>query len=161
MWANENVPPRLYRYSVLAQLSAFSPRCGTRDALPSLSPPSKTRQSAYAKVSLGSLLLFVALCAIACSWLGWQASIVAERRAVKAMLDERNVGMNGLPLFTPNSPKLPWYRCLMGDDTCGGIYLNASRFSNKEICRILNAYPEIDFAILNEDYLVGQRHLRR
>ena len=68
------------------------------------------------------------------------------------MLDERNVGMNGLPTFTSNSPMLPWYRSLMGDDTCSGIYLNASRFSNKEICRILNAYPEVDFAIYDANY---------
>ena len=77
---------------------------------------------------------------------------MAERKAVKAILRERNVGMDGLPNFTPNNPTIPWYRCRMGDDTCGGIYLNASRFSNKEICRILNAYPEVDFAILDANY---------
>jgi hypothetical protein len=85
-------------------------------------------------------------------WLGWQASIVVERRAVIAMLNERNVDMNGLPTFTPNNPAIPWYRHLMGDKTCGGVWLNAAKFSNKEICRILNAYPEVDFAIVDANY---------
>lgn len=85
-------------------------------------------------------------------WLGWQALIVAERGAVKAMLKDRNAGMDGLPMFSGNYPTITWYRRLMGDDTCGNIYLNASKLSNKEIRRILNAYPEVDFAILDANY---------
>jgi hypothetical protein len=100
------------------------------------------RRFAYGGIVLAALVV----------WVGWQASIVTERRAVKAMLKEQNLGMDGLPTFTPNKPTLPWYRYLMGDETCGGIYLNTSRFSNKEICRILNAYPEIDFAIVDGNY---------
>ncbi len=85
-------------------------------------------------------------------WLGWQALIVAERVAVKAMLKDRNTRMEGLPRFNGNYPEIPWYRRLMGDDTGGNAYLDASKFSNKEICRILNAYPEVDFLILDANY---------
>ena len=100
---------------------------------------------AYWRFTLCGGILLVALVV----WLGWQASIVAERKAVKALLRERNIGMDGLPTFTRNDPTLPWYRLAMGDDTIGGIYLNSSEFSNSEICRILNVYPEVDFAILD------------
>jgi hypothetical protein len=41
---------------------------------------------------------------------------------------------------------------MMGDETIGGIYLNTSVFSTAEICRILNAYPEVDFALLDATY---------
>jgi hypothetical protein len=41
----------------------------------------------------------------------------SERRATRAMLEERNLGANGLPNFMPldQVPGVPWYRKLLGD----------------------------------------------
>jgi hypothetical protein len=86
--------------------------------------------------------------AVFAGWFGWQVRIVTERKAVKAMLQERNLGLDGLPNFVPYDelPSIPWYRELLGDSTTAGIYLDHNAFSADEIHRIKNAYPEITFA---------------
>jgi|GEM_PF-4322604 len=115
-----------------------------------------TEESGQAKPKRGwrqlmrfRLLTLPLLVSVMVVWLAWQASIVAEHKTVKTMLEQRNTGMDGLPSFTPNAQVLPWDRVMMGDETIGGIYLNTRAFSNEEICRILNAYSEVDFALLD------------
>jgi hypothetical protein len=76
---------------------------------------------------------------------------VAERKAVKAILEKRNLGMGGLPNWVPLDqwPHLPWYRELIGDWTWSGIALDGSAFSADEIRRIKDAYPEVSSLILD------------
>jgi len=103
------------------------------------------------RFSRQKLFALVIVLTIPLVWFGWQARIVAERKAVKAMLKERNLGLDGLPGFVPfdQVPHLPWYRTLLGDSTTAGIYLNGKAFSEDELHRIATAYPEIKFAVVN------------
>jgi hypothetical protein len=107
------------------------------------------RKRGWRRLMRFRLLTLPLLVSVMVVWLAWQASIVAEHKTVKTMLEQRNTGMDGLPSFTPNAQVLPWDRVMMGDETIGGIYLNTRAFSNEEICRILNAYSEVDFALLD------------
>jgi len=106
----------------------------------------------YFRFSLRSLLIAVALLALPLGWFGWQVRIVSERKAVKAMLRARNLGLNGLQNFVPLDqwPHVPWYRTMLGDDTWRGIYLDRNAFSAEEIRRIKDTFPEIKFLIAQD-----------
>lgn len=93
--------------------------------------------------------LFVAVTELCC-WLGWQLHIVRERNAVKEMLRERNVGLDGLPSTVANAspPKISWDRQLLGDSTTAQIYVNGNAFSKDEVRRIRAAFPETTISVV-------------
>jgi hypothetical protein len=103
------------------------------------------------RFSLQTLFILVAIASIPMGWIAWQVRVVAERRDIKAMLKERNLGVNGLPTFVPpdQEPSVPWYRKRLGDSTTAGVYLNSNAFSPSEIQNIKDVYPEIIFQIVD------------
>jgi hypothetical protein len=105
----------------------------------------KTRITNY----IARTILFVLVVAVV--WFIWQVRIVSERKAMKALLKERNLGVDGLPNFVAHGPlPLPWYRELLGDSTTAGMYLNRRLLSDDEIRRIQAAYPEVEFVIVDQ-----------
>jgi hypothetical protein len=101
---------------------------------------------------LRTLLIGVTLLAIPLGWIGWQVRIVSHRQALRAMLNQRNRGLSGLPNFVPRDqwPELPWYRKLLGDTTTPGIFLDRTAFSDDEIAEFREAFPGIQFAIAQD-----------
>jgi hypothetical protein len=82
------------------------------------------------------LLTFLLAFSIVAIWLGWNANIVRQRRAMVA--EEQWVGLNPTKLPTPN---LPWVRRLMGDEPVR-ILATAHEPSNEELNRARGLFPE-------------------
>ena len=114
--------------------------------------PQPTPRHRWYQFGLRTLLIGVTLLAVPCAFIGWQARIVSHRKALKAILNQRNRGLSGLPNFVPPDqwPVLPWYRTLLGDTTTPGIYLDRNAFSDDEIQQFKEAFPEIRFVIAQE-----------
>src|SRR5436309_4435009 len=73
---------------------------------------------------LRTLFVVIAVLAIPCAWVGWQAKMVRARRAMlDQVLLEYNGGSSIWPYDRPNPPKdrngvvisIPWIRRLLGD----------------------------------------------
>jgi hypothetical protein len=105
----------------------------------------------WLRYSIRTLLVAVSLF---CVWLGWQTSIVRERRDVRALLRQRKavVGTNYdpyvlgreqgrlvHPVFTAQ-PSITWIRAAMGDEGVRCIIVKA--LSRDEQERVAKAFPE-------------------
>jgi hypothetical protein len=67
---------------------------------------------------LRTLMIGVALLAVACAYLGWQAKIVRERRAeLSRVVEMRLVGIDG----SDEERIIPWIRCALGDKRVASI----------------------------------------
>ena len=71
--------------------------------------------------SLRTLLIVVTLLAIPCGWLGWQAKIVRDRKAMMARIREAKGGgwtaedVAGIHLPKRDEPRFGWVRDWLGD----------------------------------------------
>lgn len=104
------------------------------------------------RFSLRTLLVVVAILAVPCWYVGEQWRVVQHRKALRAVLNQRNRGLSGLPNFVPRDewPVLPWYRTMLGDTTTPGIFLDRDAFSDDEIEQFREAFPEIKFVIAQD-----------
>jgi hypothetical protein len=116
------------------------------------------------RFGLRSLLVVVTL---ACVWLGWNANVVHQRRAMLADVESRGgriiVGyalFQGSELVSadpsswraprsfssltmlPGDQNLSWIRALLGDRTIAVIYLPSGEFADDDAQRIQAAFPE-------------------
>jgi hypothetical protein len=110
---------------------------------PKADPPKRKRR--WFQFSLRSLLIVVTALAIPCGYLGWQAKVVRER---KAMLD-KIVSLGGgylvarqdEPIEIPNPPLL---RRWLGDERVAGVWFRRSR-AGEDTRTILSVLPEVGF----------------
>jgi hypothetical protein len=86
---------------------------------------------------LRTLLVAVALFAIPCAYIGHQAEIVKDR---KAILDD---GRLTLSVMTPARSELPRIRLWLGDVDCFAIYADAI-VSDADLERYRAAFPEAE-----------------
>jgi uncharacterized protein (DUF2342 family) len=92
---------------------------------------------------LRSLLIGVALLAIACGYVARQAEIVSERRA---MLDWINMH-NGSVASQHQSSPIAWVRQLLGDRSIAHIALQPDT-DRTEVQRIRRLFPEADIRVV-------------
>jgi hypothetical protein len=102
-------------------------------------PPKRKRR--WFQFSLRTLMIVVMLLALPCAYVGWQAKIVRERRA---LLDSiKAAGGSDLTVVLYNSaspPPPPWLRRLLGDQTIEVLLVPAT--TNEEtLARIPRLFP--------------------
>jgi hypothetical protein len=94
----------------------------------------------WLRFSLSSLLIAATLF---CVWLGWQASIVRERRAVKELLEGK-----AFALAAYDPPYANFVRRMM-DDVPMLYNLACYNLTSDEIERVKKAFPElVDFQVV-------------
>jgi hypothetical protein len=95
----------------------------------------------WLRFSIRTLLITVT---IFCVWLGWQVSIVRERKGLRAQTESRiriadelafQPGLNG-----PRSYVLPWYRHWLGD--MGVKWIIADQISEDEFDQLVRVFSE-------------------
>jgi hypothetical protein len=105
---------------------------------------------------LRTLLIAVALLAVACAYVGWQLKIVRQRAVVLNWLQERaplTTVVYGTPGYDSqqdargrwsvaiNDPDTPWLRRLLGDHWIMTI-IHPTAAADNEIERVRKAFPE-------------------
>ena len=112
--------------------------------------------------------MFVIVTAL-CLWLGWQASIVRERKSLLRSL-ENDPHLLFEPLHTMfgpgkmvvtfstftnhrGGPNVPWFRRMLGDDNVSSLGL-PSEMTEKDVRRFKIAFPE---AVISQEP-VGMRY---
>jgi hypothetical protein len=91
--------------------------------------------------SLARLLVAVTIVALIAAWLGWQVTLVGQRRELS-----KQIWDGGGSVYTAadlaQSGQLPGIRPWLGDEPVGTIYLPPPRFSNEDFARVRAAFPE-------------------
>jgi hypothetical protein len=98
----------------------------------------------WLRFSVRTLLVAVTIC---CVWLGWQVSIVHERKALRAMVIERG-GLIDTAIDAPqlwflnafDASEPSWFRKRLGDEFV--LYVYYSGVSEAERQRIARAFPD-------------------
>jgi hypothetical protein len=95
--------------------------------------------------SLRTLLIGVTLFAIPCGYVGWQAKIVRDRKAIRERMK------SGALFFGPNdykmdAPAVPWLRSLMGDNGVEGVVI----LYEKDRDEVQAAFPEAKVDVFEE-----------
>ena len=103
----------------------------------------------WLRFSIRTLLVAVT---IFCVWLGWQVSIVRERKAVRKLIDEAG-GYHGNPFSGIEAkeliPKVSWFRQRLGDE--GVREWTLPKKLEAERARVVRAFPESEIFV--EDLL--------
>jgi hypothetical protein len=90
---------------------------------------------------LRTLLIAVAACAVACAYVGWQAKIVRERRAMRLEINLTHKGFVDEVLPGDTGHDIPWIRTLLGDQSIRDVELRSE--VSKEYRRQVRAmFPE-------------------
>ncbi len=85
-------------------------------------PPKRKRR--WYQFSLRTLMIVVTLLAGACAYLGSQAKIVRDRRAMRYEINRTGDGAYVQEPLDPDTPcKVPWIRSLLGDEAAEIIAL--------------------------------------
>jgi hypothetical protein len=106
---------------------------------PKADPPKRKRR--WFQFSLRTLMIGVALLAIPCGCVGWQAKIVRERMAMSERI--KKVDHGDCWFFDEDlSGRVPWIRRFLGDKTCMSIWV--AGVSDEEFAAIKAAFPEAD-----------------
>ena len=118
---------------------------------PKAEPPKRKRR--WFQFSLRSLMIGVTLLAVPCAYVGWQAKIVRERRAMLGTIDA--VGGRYLAI---NAGELPagmtgpgWIRWFLGDVAVVEIDFHASSLSQDDL---KEKFPEADCHVVPEREMV-------
>jgi len=92
-----------------------------------------------------TLRIAMALVAMLCGWLGWQASIVRERNAVlEAVRTQRGL------IFYHDASELPYVRQWMGDTAADWIMI--SKTSPRHLHdRIMRAFPRTQLSVVAQE----------
>lgn len=92
-----------------------------------------------------TLRVAMALVAMLCGWLGWQASIVRERNAVLEA-----VRTQGGLIFYHDASELPYVRQWMGDTAADWIMIskNSPRHLHD---RIMRAFPRTQLSVVAQE----------
>lgn len=97
-----------------------------------LTPPRRRFQ-----FRLRTLMIVVALLAVPCAYVDWEAKIVRERRAeLSRAVDRRIVGVS-----VEDQQHLPWLRRILGDKRIYSIKLIAGT-DDAELNRVRELFPE-------------------
>ena len=118
---------------------------------PKAEPPKRKRR--WFQFSLRSLMIGVTLLAVPCAYVGWQAKIVRERRAMLGTIDA--VGGRYLAI---NAGELPagmtgpgWIRWFLADVAVVEIDFHASSLSQDDL---KEKFPEADCHVVPEREMV-------
>ena len=91
--------------------------------------------------SLGTLLVAVTVVALIAAWIGWQVTLVGQRRELARQIQD-----GGGSVYTAadlaQSGQLPGIRPWLGDEPVGTIYLPPPGFSADDFARVCAAFPE-------------------
>jgi hypothetical protein len=101
------------------------------------SEPKRNRR--WFQFSLRTLLIVVTLLAVVCGYVGWQAKIVRER---KAMLKNPQFCL-ACQLFEVAGRGIPWIRWRLGDIDCYAI-IGDEKVIDADLDRYRVAFPEAD-----------------
>jgi hypothetical protein len=98
-------------------------------------------------VSARTLMIVVTLLAVPCAYIGWQATIVRERRAMSEAIKGIGVGPGGLyvdrALPDEADRAIPWIRKLLGDQAMRVILL-AVTADNEYRHQVRELFPEAE-----------------
>jgi hypothetical protein len=108
---------------------------------PKADPPKRKRR--WFQFSLRTLMIGVALLAVPCGYLEWQAKIVRERRA----FCNSHIGLYD---FYDTSPRhrLPWLRKILGDDVYCVVALPIES-PKAERALVAEVFPEAEILAIN------------
>ena len=98
---------------------------------------------------LRTLMIGVALLAIPCAYVGWQAKIVRDRKAVARWIEERNGDLSDnitTPLHGPYQPQVSWLRRTLGDKGVADV-LFPKPLTDDDKQRIKDAFPEAELSV--------------
>jgi hypothetical protein len=104
------------------------------------------RKRRWFQFSLRTLLISVTLLAVACGYIGWEAKIVRDRRALLSWLLDNG---GGLMESDPSVPDVSWIRRAMGDHSVAAINLPRG-ISRLQVDRMKAAFPESAFGFMTE-----------
>ncbi|HEY1600374.1 MAG TPA: hypothetical protein VGG64_12270 [Pirellulales bacterium] len=91
--------------------------------------------------TLGRLLATVTIVALIAAWIGWQVTLVGQRRALSKQIWECGGSVYSAADLA-QSGRLPGIRPWLGDEPIGTIYLPPPRFSDEDFARVRAAFPE-------------------
>jgi hypothetical protein len=114
---------------------------------PSKAEPSK-RKRRWFQFSLRILLIGVTLLAIPCAYVGWQAKIVRQRRAM--LFNNPRVGVLSSVVTVDGEPDVSWLRRWLGDDHPGNI-VTVDDASEAELDEYRSEFPEADNVLRKSD----------
>jgi len=99
-------------------------------------PPKRRRY----QFRLRTLLIVVTLVAVPCAYVGWQAKVVRERRALLDSL--KAAGGGAIPVFHYEyiPPPPPWIRRVFGDETVEEL-LVPPKTDEETMARIRHLFP--------------------
>ena len=117
-------------------------------------PPKRKRRFQF---SLRTLMIGVTLLAVPSAYVGWQAKIVRDRKAVARWIEERKGELSGTVTTPPDEPYRPqvsWIRRVLGDKGVALISL-PKPVSDDDRQRIKSAFPEADIIVGTPMYPPG------
>jgi hypothetical protein len=106
---------------------------------PSKAEPPKRKRRRF-QFRLRTLMIGVTLLAVACSYVGWQAKIVRER---KALLENQHFCVACQLFEVARRGCIPWMRWRLGDVDCYAI-IGDEQVTDAELDRYRIAFPEAD-----------------
>jgi hypothetical protein len=109
-------------------------------------PPKRKRR--WFQFSLRSLLIVVTLLAVACGYVGSQAEIVRERKAMLALIRSEGGDTPGFTHYK-RPPPVPWLRRVMGDEWIDTIVL-ARAVDAEKLADIKQTFPDADLYLWDE-----------
>jgi hypothetical protein len=98
---------------------------------------------------LRTLMIVVTLLAVVCGYVGWQAKIVRERRAMVDWINNHSglVGIN-CPMPRKLTPSIAWVRELLEDPAIFRIELQPDTDAT-DVQRIRSLFPEADVLVID------------
>jgi hypothetical protein len=113
---------------------------------PKLESPKRKRR--WFQFSLRTLIIVVTLLALPLGYVGWQAKIVRERRAMRDSILDAGGYVTDLP-FIPGPPPPSWLRRILGDETVE-ILVVPDETDEKTIAEIRRLFPNTKIAKRNK-----------
>jgi hypothetical protein len=96
---------------------------------------------------LRTLMILVALMAVPCAYVGWQAKIVRERRALLDQIEAAGGGDETAVFYNSASPPPPpWLRRILGDETIE-LLLVPSTTDEETMARIHLLFPDTQILV--------------
>jgi hypothetical protein len=131
---------------------------------PKTGPPKRKRR--WFQFSLRTLMIVVTLLAVVSAYVGWQATIVRERKELAREINAQNNGQGGSVTFVSEIrwnlpvrvgskmiyqpfPKVSYLRQWLGDDFVLSVWLNGRR-PESFMKRIKSAFPESEIEVTFE-----------
>jgi hypothetical protein len=109
---------------------------------PEADPPKRKRRRFQFR--LRTLMIVVTLLAVPFAYVGWQAKIVRERKAMLAELSAADWRRPGFRWHSP-TPQIPWLRRILGDKAVAMLVVPPNA-DQQAITEIRQMFPEADLA---------------